>query len=398
MRGEPNRCGAESLSAQQKIQKPAKLSKEFGVLAYVGLMRVPSRSRARRSSGFSVFGPLPLLCLSALLAFACGEKAASSVEAAETVNLQSSAVISESPAAREVRATGTIQATRYLTVQTPRIAGRNSRLTLVGILPNGAVVEEGAVLAEFDQIEQLEAGRQAQARHEDLSHQVEQKRAENEAASARRRLELREAEAELEEARLQLRKGPLLSEIDRLKNEVRAAAAEERVESLGISGGHREEAEVAAFRILELQRERQQVAMERAENNLSRLVVRAPLAGMVALEATWRNGTRGHPQEGDQLYPGQVLLRIFDASEMEVEARIAESDRAVLRPDCRAVVRVDAYPDMTFTVRLKSASPVAASALGSPIKTFLAKFQLEQTDPRLLPDLSAVVVIPVDDP
>jgi multidrug resistance efflux pump len=209
---------------------------------------------------------------------------------------------------------------------------------------------------------------------------------------------LREAEAELQGARLQLRKGPLLSEIDRLKNEVRAAAAEERVESLGISGGHREEAEGAAFRILELQRERQQVAMERAENNLSRLVVRAPLAGMVALEATWRNGTRGHPQEGDQLYPGQVLLRIFDASEMEVEARIAESDRAVLRPDCRAVVRVDAYPDMTFTARLKSASPVAASALGSPIKTFLAKFQLEQTDPRLLPDLSAVVVIPVDDP
>ena len=40
-----------------------------------------------------------------------------------------------------------------------------------------------------------------------------------------------------------------------------------------------------------------------------------------------------------------------------------------------------------------SASPVASSALGSPIKTFTARFRLDKSDPHLLPDLSAAVVL-----
>ena len=39
------------------------------------------------------------------------------------------------------------------------------------------------------------------------------------------------------------------------------------------------------------------------------------------------------------------------------------------------------------------ASPVASSALGSPIKTFTAVFKLDKTDPHLMPDLSAAVVL-----
>jgi len=38
-------------------------------------------------------------------------------------------------------------------------------------------------------------------------------------------------------------------------------------------------------------------------------------------------------------------------------------------------------------------SPVASSALGSPIKAFAAVFKLEKVDPHLMPDLSAAVVV-----
>jgi multidrug resistance efflux pump len=282
-------------------------------------------------------------------------------------------------------------------VQIPRITGRSSQLTLVNIVANGAVVREGDVLAEFDPTEQIDAARLAQAQYDDLGHQVEQKMAENEAEAAKRRLALREAGSELEKARIQLRKGPLLSEIERLKNETRASAAEARVASLNISGRHRSEAETSALRILALQRDRQQVALERAENNLSRLVLRAPLAGMVALEPIYRNGSFGHIQEGDQSYPGRTILRIFDPAEMEVLARVEEPDGAALTPGKRVSVHLDAYRDLKFSAHLVAASPVASSALGSPIKTFLARFRLEQTDPHLLPDLSAAVLIPIEE-
>jgi hypothetical protein len=36
---------------------------------------------------------------------------------------------------------------------------------------------------------------------------------------------------------------------------------------------------------------------------------------------------------------------------------------------------------------------MASSALGSPVKTFSAVFKLDKTDRRLMPDLSAAVVL-----
>ena len=63
------------------------------------------------------------------------------------------------------------------------------------------------------------------------------------------------------------------------------------------------------------------------------------------------------------------------------------------KPDLSTMVYVDAYPDMTLAARFVAASPVAASAgLGGGVKTFTAVFQLEGSDPRLMPDLSAAIV------
>jgi len=101
----------------------------------------------------------------------------------------------------------------------------------------------------------------------------------------------------------------------------------------------------------------------------------------------------GPPQEGDQMSPGQPLLRVFDPKEMEIHTMVGEPDGAVLTPGVKALVRLDAYPDLVFEARLVAASPVAASAIGLPIKKFAARFRLEKSDPRVLPDLSAAVII-----
>ncbi len=301
------------------------------------------------------------------------------------------------PTLAPVRATGTIQAVQAYTVQVPQItgpvAGQSNRLILVKLVPNGSKVQKDDVLAEFDRTSQLDAAREAKARYEDLSHQVRQKAAQNRSDAEIRAAALKEAEADLARAQLQIRKGPILSEIDRLKNEEKAAAAQAKVESLRKINTFRTKADAAALKILELQTERQKVALERARTNSERLVLRAPIGGMVALENIWRGGSMGNAQEGDQLWPGQGLLKIFDPAEMEVLALVGEPDGAVLKPGATAMVSLDAYPDIVFQGRFHSASPVATTALGSPIKNFSARFRLAQSDPRLLPDLSAAVVI-----
>jgi hypothetical protein len=116
---------------------------------------------------------------------------------------------------------------------------------------------------------------------------------------------------------------------------------------------------------------------------------------MVALENTFRGNSLGHAQEGDRLYPGQPLLRVFDPSTMVVIVSVGEPDGAILKPGSKAAIHLDAFPDLNFTAHFDSASPVATSALDSSIKTFTARFIVDQTDPHLLPDLSVAADIEV---
>jgi multidrug resistance efflux pump len=296
---------------------------------------------------------------------------------------------------RQVRATGTVQAENSFTVMVPQIVGQGGRMTLVAMIENGSRVKSGDLVAEFDATQQIDNARDAKAKYEDLGHQVEQKAAEFRSNAEKRKSDLQKAEADLAKALLQLRRGPLLGDIDRLKNEARAEDAKARVESLNKSHEYRSQAEAAAVRILELQRDRQKVSLERSLNNAEKLNVKAPLAGMVAHELVYRNNSMGKPQEGDQLYPGQPLIRIFDPARMVIDVTVGEPDGAALVPGTKAKVRLDAYPDLEFDAHFVSASPVAASALGAPIKTFAARFRFEQSDRHLLPDLSAALIVEV---
>ncbi len=312
------------------------------------------------------------------------------------------------PVRRQLRVTGTVQAEKSSQILVPQISGQGQggggqgggggRLTLVGLVANGVRVKAGEIIAEFDRTQQLDNARDTQAKFDDLGHQVEQKKAEFSSNAEKRRSDLQKAEADLSKAELQLRRGPLLSEIDRLKNEAKAEDARARVESLKRSGKFHDAEEAAGVRVLELQRDRQKVNLDRATGNAERLMVKAPLSGMVALENIWRNNSIGKPQEGDLLNSGQPLLRIFDPSQMIVDTVVGEPDGAILVPGARAKVRLDAYPDLIFDATFVSASPVAASALGAPIKTFAARFKLLQTDPHLLPDLSAALMMENHEP
>lgn len=316
------------------------------------------------------------------------------VPAASAASSSREAVPLATPLKRQVRATGTVKAVREFTVVVPQISGQSGgRLTITRIIPSGSTVAAGDTLAEFDRTQQADNAREADAKLDDFNHQIDQKKAENRSNAETRSAELQQALADLDKAKLQLRKAETLSEIERRKNEVRAEAATHRLESLKKSHAFREKADQAALKIIELKRDRQAVALKRAETNVSRLVVRASLKGMVALEPIWRGDSRGPAQEGDQVYPGQQLLRLFDPSEMEVHTSVGEPDGGLLAPGSRAQVRLDAYPDLIFSARFLSASPVAASDLGSPIRRFSARFLLENSDPHLLPDLSAAVII-----
>jgi multidrug efflux pump subunit AcrA (membrane-fusion protein) len=99
-----------------------------------------------------------------------------------------------------VRATGTIQPLQSFAVQVPRIEGQGGNLTLIRLIPNGATVREGELLAEFDETKELQSLRDASAKFEDLSHRADQKAAEHRNNAAKRAADLASAEADLGKA------------------------------------------------------------------------------------------------------------------------------------------------------------------------------------------------------
>src|SRR5687768_16944170 len=105
-----------------------------------------------------------LLCLLAALGVSGCTGRAVQVEAKDT-----SAAPSIAAGARQIRATGTIQAVKAFTVIVPQLSGQNSRVTLVQLVPNGTRVKAGDLLAEFDRTQQIDAAREARAKFEDLS-------------------------------------------------------------------------------------------------------------------------------------------------------------------------------------------------------------------------------------
>jgi multidrug efflux pump subunit AcrA (membrane-fusion protein) len=336
-----------------------------------------------------------IVIIFAVLLASCARPGGATVDAASLApSTPGTQGANETPSKREIRLTGIVEAVHSSKVMVPTTTGNNnSQVTLTRIVANGIRVAEGDFIAEFDPTPQFDALLQARGKSDDLSHQVDQKAASNRADAEKRKSDLVQAQADLNKALLELQKGPILAPILRDQNQIKADIARVHVESLQKSNAFHDTSDAAALKILELQRDRQKVAMQRAQDNINRLQVKAPIAGLVAVQNLYRGNSNGRPQEGDQLYRGQALVSIFDPSEMLVRCSVGEPDGATLGPGMRAKVYFDAYPDLVVPAHFEFASPMAVAALGSPIKTFMAVFKLDKSDPRLMPDLSAAVVL-----
>jgi HlyD family secretion protein len=345
------------------------------------------------------FTALSIIAASVLLCSSCSRQAKSA---------EPSQTIATAPAAAEkvpvsasgiVRATGLVQALEWQSVRAPQLTGvTGGDMILTGLIPNGSKVSKGDVIIEFDRLNLLDQERDAVATLENLQHQLEERKAQVASLQATRGSQVREAEADLARAKLQLRRGPVLSDIDRKKNEAKAEDARARVESLGKSDILRGKAEEASIEILDLKVQRQRVTLERLRMNLDRLMIRAPQDGMVSYETTWRQGSMGPPQVGDRMWPGMPIVRIFNPARMIVQATVDEPDFVSVSKASRARVFLDAYPNESFEATLQSASPVATAGIDTPVRNFTVVFRIQNQSAKVLPDLSAALEIEKQSP
>ena len=134
--------------------------------------------------------------------------------------------------------------------------------------------------------------------------------------------------------------------------------------------------------------------MERAQTNIRRLTLKAPLSGMVAQENLFRSNSMGHAQEGDQLYRGQPLVSIFDPTECWCVCAVGEPDVAALVAGIRGHRLPGRLPRSGPSRAFRVFQPRGLVGVRQPHQDLHRRLPAStRRDPHLLPDLSAAVVL-----
>jgi multidrug efflux pump subunit AcrA (membrane-fusion protein) len=102
----------------------------------------------------------------------------------------------------------------------------------------------------------------------------------------------------------------------------------------------------------------------------------------------------GEVQEGEEVRSGLGVMDVIDPSAMRVRVKINQADVSALRIGQPARITLDSYPTRTFTGRLEQMSQIGAvSTMSNRVRSFLAIFSIDGSDPHLMPDLAAAIDI-----
>jgi HlyD family secretion protein len=294
---------------------------------------------------------------------------------------------------QSLRLNGTTQASRSFVVLAPRLEGAQvGSMVITKLAPAGSHVQKGDVLVEFDPQAQTKDYLDKKSTYENLVGQVAQKQAEDNIARAKDDTAAKQAEDELKRAQLELQKNEIVSRIDAEKNQEALDEAQATLKQLTETYQLKRAAAAATIRIQEIQRDRAREAMDYAQGNAAKMVVHSPMQGVVVYNTIWLGGRMGTVQQGDQVRPGVPFLQVVDPSQMEVRVALNQVDLLKVHLGQQAQMHLDAYPGMTLPATLEELSPLGHTGqFAEAVRSFTARFSVQGTDARLLPDLSAAL-------
>lgn len=292
-----------------------------------------------------------------------------------------------------LRLNGTTQASRSFVVLAPRLEGAQvGSMVITRLAPAGMHVKNGDVLVEFDPQAQTKDYLDKKSTFENLVGQVAQKEAEEQIARSKDDTAMKQAEDELKRAELELQKNEIVSRIDAEKNQEALDEAQATLKQLKETYQLKRAAASATIRIQEIQRDRAREAMNYSQGNAAKMVVHSPMPGVVVYNTIWLGGRMGTVQQGDQVRPGVPFLQVVDPSQMEVRVELNQVDLLKVHPGQHAEMHLDAYPGMTLPAVLEELSPLGhIGQFSEAVRSFTARFSVQGSDPRLLPDLSAAL-------
>ncbi|MCP5114262.1 MAG: hypothetical protein GY953_25815, partial [bacterium] len=182
-------------------------------------------------------------------------------------------------------------------------------MVLRKLVPAGAQVKKGDVIAEFDRQymmtrldDYLAAVAQSESSYRkgtaDLSIALEA-----------HRQAVRAAKGTLEKARLDLKAAPVLSAIQAEKLKLAVEEAEAEYAQLVAETEYLLVSQKSQIRSAEIEVRQSQVELDRARENLDKLIIRTPIDGMVVRLDVFFGGELRQAREGDEVWSGMPFVK-----------------------------------------------------------------------------------------
>jgi len=302
---------------------------------------------------------------------------------------------------RTIRVAGQTSAQHFANVIVPLVRAPDSRqgMTLVKLAKPGSLVKAGEVVAQIDA--------QSLTDHiDDVKDQVAQavndikKRLAQQAVDWENLQQtLRVAKANWDKALLDLKAAEVKTELEREIYRIRAEEAEANYKQMEADIPLTKQRQQADLRVLEIAHKRQLIHLQNHQHDLERFTIRAPMSGLVVMQQVFRSGEAGQIQEGDQVNPGQQIMKIVDLSSMQLEGWVNQAENTYFRVGQRARVGLDAFPGLEFpgTVHAIGALAVRPSRGESYyLRTVPIRIAIKASDPRLIPDLSGWAEVEIE--
>lgn len=299
-----------------------------------------------------------------------------------------------------LRMAGQTSARNFVNVVTPILRGPEARgsMTLLKLVKSGAHVKKGELIAQIDaqsvedHIDDLKDTLAAAA------NDVKKRKAEQSVEWEGMQQTLRVAKSAFDKAALDFQAAEVKTDIEQQLLKIARDEAAARYKQLQGDVALRRQSQASEMRILEITLERHNRHINRHKHDLEKFTIYAPMDGLAVMNTVFRGGEMGQIQEGDQVAPGQPILKIVDPKSMQVEASVSQSDSGELRLSQPVKIGLDAFGDLRFTGRVYSIGALAVGGWrqNNFVRTVAVRVAIDGADPKLIPDLSAHADVAID--
>jgi len=300
--------------------------------------------------------------------------------------------VTKGPLKLTVHAIGDLRAGRTVTLVAPPVGGM---LRLVTLAQTGTSVKSESAVVEFDPADQQYTLEQEKMDLAEAEQNIVKIRADAAVQVAQDEVALLTARFDVRRGELDATANEFIGAMDAEKNKLSLEEARRRLAQLQEDVKSRTATNQASLAVALEKRNKALLSMQRAQQVIDSLVIRAPFDGVVSVKEN-RDASGGmifygmilpEYRAGDQIWPGRPVVDVIESGRMEVRAKIDESDRPNLVAGQNAVVEVDALPGEKFTAKVGQLSGLASRAnffeSSSATRLFDVSLQFDKPDPRL---------------